>query len=130
MLWRDVRAVEGARLESVYTFNDVSRVRIPLSPVIIYKHCSSVFVNDHKNDGMRTRRVRQNGRIAVLHARSLRARRVSARDGASESLYDSSAASIGPFATISCEPRQVRKEATVTTDASAEVGLVLAADGF
>ncbi len=29
---RDVRVVEGARLESVYTGQTVSRVRIPLSP--------------------------------------------------------------------------------------------------
>lgn len=35
-------------------------------------------------------------------------------------------ASIGPFATISREPRQVRKEATVAADAGAEVWLVLA----
>ena len=40
------------------------------------------------------------------------------------------AASIGPFATLSCEPRQVRKEATVATDAGADVWLVLAAIGF
>lgn len=36
-------------------------------------------------------------------------------------------ASIGPFATICCEPRQVRKEATVMTDSGAEVRLILAA---
>lgn len=35
-------------------------------------------------------------------------------------------ASIGPFATIGREPRQVRKEATVAADAGAEVWLVLA----
>ncbi len=35
-------------------------------------------------------------------------------------------ASIGLFATICCEPRQVRKEATVTTDSGAEVRLILA----
>ena len=34
------------------------------------------------------------------------------------------AASIGLFATIGCEPRQVRKEATVTADSGAEVGLM------
>ncbi len=39
-------------------------------------------------------------------------------------------ASIGPFAMLGCEPRQVRKEATVTTDACAEVWLVLATMGF
>jgi hypothetical protein len=39
-------------------------------------------------------------------------------------------ASIGPFATIGCEPRQVRKEATVVTDSGAEVWLVLAMMGF
>jgi len=37
---------------------------------------------------------------------------------------------IGPFATISCEPRQVRKEATVAADAGAEERLVLAAMGL
>lgn len=37
---------------------------------------------------------------------------------------------IGPFATICCEPRQVRKEATVTADSGAEVWLVLAATLF
>ncbi len=37
------------------------------------------------------------------------------------------AASIGPFATICCEPRQVRKEATVMTDSGAEVRLICAA---
>ena len=35
-------------------------------------------------------------------------------------------AGIGPFATIDCEPRQVRKEATVAVDAGAEMWLVLA----
>jgi len=35
-------------------------------------------------------------------------------------------ASIGPFATTGCEPRQVRKEATVAADAGAEVRLMLA----
>lgn len=35
-------------------------------------------------------------------------------------------AGVGPFATISCEPRQVRKEATVAADSGAEVWLVLA----
>ena len=39
-------------------------------------------------------------------------------------------ASIGPFATIGCEPRQVRKEATVAADVGAEMWLVLATMGF
>ena len=39
-------------------------------------------------------------------------------------------ASMGPLATLDCEPRQVRKEATVTVDAGAEVWLVLAASIF
>ena len=39
-------------------------------------------------------------------------------------------ASIGRFATISREPRQVRKEATVVADTGAEVWLVLAIIGF
>jgi len=39
-------------------------------------------------------------------------------------------AGIGPFATIGCEPRQVRKEATVAADAGAEVWLVLAIMGL
>ncbi len=38
--------------------------------------------------------------------------------------------SIGPFAAICCEPRQVRKEATVAADSGAEVWLVLAASLF
>ncbi len=76
-LWRDGRAVEGACLESMCTFNDVPRVRIPLSPPDV-NTCVMV-------------------------------------------------ASIGLFATICCEPRQVRKEATVMTDSGAEVRLILAA---
>lgn len=40
--------------------------------------------------------------------------------------YEFIVASVGPFATISCEPRQVRKEATVAADAGAGVWLVLA----
>lgn len=39
-------------------------------------------------------------------------------------------ASIGPFATIGYEPRQVRKEATVVANAGAEVWLVLATISF
>ena len=42
---------------------------------------------------------------------------------------ESIVASIGPFATLGCEPRQVRKEATVVADAGAEVWLVLATIG-
>ena len=38
-------------------------------------------------------------------------------------------ASIGPFAMIRYKPRQVRKEATVVADASAEMWLVLAIMG-
>ncbi len=38
--------------------------------------------------------------------------------------------SIGPFAMLGCEPRQVRKEATVAADAGAEVWLVLANIGL
>ena len=34
-------------------------------------------------------------------------------------------ASVGRFAAICCEPRQVRKEATVITDLGAEVWLIL-----
>jgi hypothetical protein len=41
-------------------------------------------------------------------------------------LFELIVASIGPFATIGREPRQVRKEATVAADAGAEVWLVLA----
>jgi hypothetical protein len=37
---------------------------------------------------------------------------------------------IGPFATLGCEPRQVRKEATVAADAGAEVWLVSTAMRF
>jgi len=37
---------------------------------------------------------------------------------------------MGPFAALGYEPRQVRKEATVVADASAEVWLVLAASFF
>lgn len=45
-------------------------------------------------------------------------------------LHEPIVASIGPFAMLGCEPRQVRKEATVTADACAEVWLVLATMGF
>jgi hypothetical protein len=37
---------------------------------------------------------------------------------------------IGPFATICCEPRQVRKEATVATDSGAEMWLIHTASLF
>jgi hypothetical protein len=43
---------------------------------------------------------------------------------------ESIVASIGLFATTGCEPRQVRKEATVVTDACVEGGLMLATIGF
>ena len=44
--------------------------------------------------------------------------------------YECIIASIGPFATIVCEPRQVRKEATVADDSCAEMWLVLAIMGL
>jgi hypothetical protein len=72
---RDGRAVEGARLESVYT-------------LIAYR-------------GFESLSLRQFHRVMV--------------------------ASIGPFAAICGEPRQVRKEATVATDSGAEMWLILAA---
>ncbi len=37
---------------------------------------------------------------------------------------------VGPLATISCEPRQARKGATVTVDSGAGVWLALAASNF
>ena len=40
------------------------------------------------------------------------------------------AISMGLFAAICCEPRQVRKEATVATDSGAEVRLMLVASIF
>ena len=51
-LWRVVRVVEGARLESVYTANTVSGVRIPDSPPFFYlnalcKEAGSFFRSGH-----------------------------------------------------------------------------------
>src|SRR3990167_11362324 len=45
-------------------------------------------------------------------------------------VFESIVASIGLFATLGCEPRQVRKEATVVTDACVEGRLVLATIGL
>lgn len=61
------------------------------------------------------------------HAWKVCVRLTAYRGFESLSLRHVMAARIGLFAAICCEPRQVRKEATVTTDSGAEVRLIRAA---
>ncbi len=65
-----------------------------------------------------------------VHAWKVCIRLTTYRGFESLSLRQVTAASVGLFATICCEPRQVRKEATVMTDSGAEVRLTRAASIF
>lgn len=61
------------------------------------------------------------------HAWKVCVRLTTYRGFESLSLRQVLADNMGTFATICCEPRQVRKEATVAADSGAEVRLVLPA---
>ena len=97
--WRDGRAVEGARLESVYTPKSVSRVRIPLSPPIMQMapfwghlhYCLSVTFEPSINKS----RFDNFARSEI--GRPKGARRASAMDGASQSLSLRQANKKGPI---------------------------------
>ena len=68
-LWRVVRVVEGARLESVYTVNAVSRVRISHSPPFLYSFSGRVAVlGSCAMKSCEPRQVRKEAAISgVLH---------------------------------------------------------------